>query len=610
MKLPSEFIRLPVSFDAETLAREVSQFSDNDWDQHPQGFSGNTALILVSAGGGRNNDYVGHMQATPHLERCPYMQQVLASFNSVIGRSRLMRLDPGCEVKAHCDIDYSWRHRVRIHIPIITDEAVEFSSTGNRSVNMKPGEAWVFDNWKEHAVYNRGKTRRVHLVIDTTGSAEFWERVNTALESRDIAIPEVPFDKDKQPELLLEQFNSVAVRGPNDVERLLRDFASEATFGEQFDRTTYSRAENRFLNDWRSNWSLHGDTLAGLPKYRERVRTFKATAKPLLGHSTTCTNNVPAVNVLSNWLNALTNEKLIVEQTNTGTATRHSLVAQFDRPVFIVSAPRSGSTMLFELLRQNIEFWTIGDESHTEFESIRSLHPAASRFASNALDASQASDEVVHALTTSFLGNLKNARGTLYSEVPAETRMAQFRFLEKTPKNALRIPFLRAVFPDARFIFLHRSPKQNISSIIEAWQSGRFITYPNLPDWHGLPWSLLLPEGWRTLRGKSVAEIAAFQWSTTNRKIYQDLSVLPDDDWIAVSYENLVSNKHNSMQRLCEFADVPFGPRMQTIAKEVTPLSQYTVTAPDPDKWKRYEKDILPVLPHLADVEDLLKPLD
>ncbi|MCH7695882.1 MAG: sulfotransferase [Proteobacteria bacterium] len=39
--------------------------------------------------------------------------------------------------------------------------------------------------------------------------------------------------------------------------------------------------------------------------------------------------------------------------------------------------------------------------------------------------------------------------------------------MEKTPGNTLNVEFVRTVFPDARFIFLHRYSKENINSIIE-----------------------------------------------------------------------------------------------------------------------------------------------
>ena len=128
MKLASEFIQLPMHFDVQRLLDEVESFEEPDWDPHPLGYAGNSALILVSAGGGKNNDYCGAMQPTEALLNSPYIAQILAQFNTVIGRSRLMRLGPGCVVPPHSDTNYVWRNRIRIHIPIVTDPAVVFSS--------------------------------------------------------------------------------------------------------------------------------------------------------------------------------------------------------------------------------------------------------------------------------------------------------------------------------------------------------------------------------------------------------------------------------------------------------------------------------------------------
>ena len=45
----------------------------------------------------------------------------MASFDTVVGRSRLMRLAGAAEVSAHYDMHYNWYQRVRIHVPIVTD---------------------------------------------------------------------------------------------------------------------------------------------------------------------------------------------------------------------------------------------------------------------------------------------------------------------------------------------------------------------------------------------------------------------------------------------------------------------------------------------------------
>ena len=91
MKLEAPFIPLPLRFDVARLAHELSLLESAQWRLHPDKTNGNSALPLISAGGGDNDDATGDMQPTPWLERSPYLRQVIASFNEVFGRSRFMR---------------------------------------------------------------------------------------------------------------------------------------------------------------------------------------------------------------------------------------------------------------------------------------------------------------------------------------------------------------------------------------------------------------------------------------------------------------------------------------------------------------------------------------
>src|SRR5690606_30949597 len=175
----------------------------------------------------------------------------------------------------------------------------------------------------------------------------------------------------------------------------------------------------------------------------------------------------------------------------------------FDRPVFIVSPPRSGSTLLFETLAAAPGVFTIGDESHGLIEGIPALDPGRRGFDSNRLLAGDGDDDVVLQLRQRFMAALRDR------ERRAPAAGAAVRMLEKTPKNALRIPLLRRVFPDARFIYLHRDPRQVLGSMLDGWQSGGFATYPGLPGWAGPAWSFLLVPGWRGLSGQPLADIAA-----------------------------------------------------------------------------------------------------
>ena len=177
MRLDTELVKLPLRFDADRLAAEVAAFGEEDWRPHPQGHPGNSALPLIAAGGDPADDATkGPMRPTPHLARCPYLRQVLASFGAVLGRTRLMRLDGNAEATAHADTNYYWMQRVRIHVPVVTQPEVRFLC-GDREVHMAAGEAWIFDTWKVHNVLNPNPTRRIHLVSDSVGSAAFWDLV-------------------------------------------------------------------------------------------------------------------------------------------------------------------------------------------------------------------------------------------------------------------------------------------------------------------------------------------------------------------------------------------------------------------------------------------------
>ncbi|MDX1498487.1 MAG: sulfotransferase [Woeseiaceae bacterium] len=645
MRLASAFIKLPLEFDAERLAKEALQFAEHDWTYHPLRHTGNTALALVSANGEDNDFYVGEMRPTPALERCPYVRQVMASFETIIGRSRFMRLAPGADVPSHSDGNYSWRNRVRIHVPIITDPAVMFSSVGNIDVHMRQGEAWIFDNWRQHAVYNRSDVERIHLVIDTVGTSRFW---NIAESGQDPAAPEderlnaerfVSFmpEADASP-LNFERFNSLPVRPPDEVENMLGELLDELKEFRRLAPEQFETAElemKKFCQDWRSYWAVYWDSAEHIPQYELLAKGLKTRLRPLLEKATFDSNEANAYEVAAGWIADMTDRTLVKQDRDTrvahptgrerenavpetpGKGTGLSLdeyiesfnAPKFDRPVFIVSAPRSGSTMLYEALQKNKDLWSIGDESQREIESIPALHPRNRAYESNALEASDYTPQIGALLMDALMQRLQNTHGTGYLQTPEELRPSAVRFLEKTPKNALRIPFLRAMFPDARFIYLHRAAAPNIGSIIDAWESQKFVTYPNLPDWIGPSWSLLLPPGWQTMRGRPLAEIAAWQWATTNRKILSDLSALPRRDWTKISYEALLDTPSVALQLLCEFAGIPYGPRMEAIAKKGFPASRYTLTEPRKDKWKRHENSIRNSVTVYAGVEEEIAAL-
>lgn len=271
----------------------------------------------------------------------------------------------------------------------------------------------------------------------------------------------------------------------------------------------------------------------------------------------------------------------------------------FDRPVIILAAPRSGSTLLFETLSEAPGVWTIGGESHQFIEGLRPLNPMAGQVDSNRLDATHASERITRLLRSRFATALRDRDG---SPLGPARQLADVRFLEKTPKNALRQPFLERVFPGALYVWLYRDPRPNISSMIEAWKTGRWVTYPRLRGWRGPAWSLLLPPGWQELSGRPLPEICAFQWAAANRIILDDLSTLPRDRWVACNYADLTDHTTDTVQRICDFAGLEMDDHLRSHVSKPLPLSRFTHTAPAAEKWRRNEDQIVPQLDSIREV--------
>lgn len=231
--------------------------------------------------------------------------------------------------------------------------------------------------------------------------------------------------------------------------------------------------------------------------------------------------------------------------------------------------------MLFNALAQSPSVFTVGRESHGIIGGIPGLPEAARGYESSRLTARDATEEVSRALVTRFHGALRNRRGMRARK--------SVRMLEKTPRNALRVPFLNAVFPDAFFLYLHRDPLATISSMLDAWRSGCMVTFPSLPGWTGLPWSMLLVAGWRELNGRPLAEIVTTQWATATRILLDDLESLPPGRWGVTTYERLVAEPRLEIGRICALAglewDLPLSGRL--------PVSASALTPPDPAKMNR-----------------------
>lgn len=604
MRLRKNFVRLPWRIDAETLAREIQAVPEAEWRAHPEGAPGNTALPLVAVGGDPDdNDTRGPVAPTPMLAELPYTRQVLAALGSTIGRTRLMRIANETELGSHVDTNYYWWHHLRVHVPVVTSPEVVFHA-GDESAHMGAGEVWVFDTWHRHRVDNPTGSARIHLVADTVGGAELWDLI----EHPDRTVIELPFDRTTDPALSLESSNWPVVMAPDEVESTVEALLEQT---RSVDRAGATRAESvlsPFRHEWRNLDARFGTSAEGRgPRLALVERTTDQVRSSLSGIK--LPNDIELRQALLQLVllpavgPALGGPRPAPPQPIGAThhvaapagprprpvpVSRSALAGapRVNDPVFIVCPPRSGSSLLFETLARAPGLHTIGGESHGVIEGITALSPAAHGWDSNRLDASDATDGASAFLKEQFVIRLRDRDG-------ARARGGSVRMLEKTPKNALRVPFLAAAFPDARFIYLYRDPRETISSMLDAWRSGRFVTYPQLDGWHGSPWSLLLTPGWRELDGRPLAEVVARQWATTVDVLLDDLDDLDPDRWCVASYDQLLSDPHTEIERLCGFLDLEWDDELA----EPLPESRHTLDSPHPDKWHRNADELGP---HLA----------
>ena len=219
--------------------------------------------------------------------------------------------------------------------------------------------------------------------------------------------------------------------------------------------------------------------------------------------------------------------------------------------MFIVAPPRSGSTTLLRALARGDGIFTAGENGHRVLDSIYELDPANRDWDSNRLTEADVAPRVVEELRSNLKGILVDRNGSRPG-----LDASGLRWLDSTPRNALRVPFLNAVCPDAIFIYVHRDPRETLREMVRAWRSGSAVTHPDLPDWPGPPWSLLLVPGWRELAGKDVPELATEQWLRTTRTLLDDLEKFPPERWCVADWSALMRNPTEELERLSSFVGI------------------------------------------------------
>ena len=286
--------------------------------------------------------------------------------------------------------------------------------------------------------------------------------------------------------------------------------------------------------------------------------------------------------------------------------------------VFIVAAPRSGTTFIEEIFNQHPDVcgW------HEPFFIWEYFIQQQS---DDYLDETHATNRIKQFVREEFDYYLRKSKKTLV--------------LEKTPSNAFKIRYMNHIFPDAKWIHLYRDGRDVISSMKKRYQhrknlvTNRQITtftgdviytlkrqpfwrHRCMAIWHELKkpnhlepyklrntanwdqsigWGPRYP-GWRNdKKNFSEIEMMAMQWIKCEEYIQKNIETVKSENVFHLKYETLLRNPLTTLEKLSDFLGVSKQP-VKRIAS--------SVKTENTGKWQTglTQNEIKLILPIVGDI--------
>lgn len=194
--------------------------------------------------------------------------------------------------------------------------------------------------------------------------------------------------------------------------------------------------------------------------------------------------------------------------------------------------------------------------------------------------------------------------------------------VEKTPHNILRIPYVRAIFPEARFVYIVRDPLSFISSVELKWQrpagrkrivrrvkstpvthlhyylkrffnqqwNNRILRRKYLSIW-GPRYNGIQEE----LKTENLLTVIARQWSLSSRKAERDFALFEDGQVLRLRYEDFVEDPISDLERICAHCGLQMTDDMAKAVKGMVKSDRKL-------KWQRFDPhDLARIIPELGD---------
>lgn len=147
--------------------------------------------------------------------------------------------------------------------------------------------------------------------------------------------------------------------------------------------------------------------------------------------------------------------------------------------VFVISPPRAGSTLLQRMMGAHSEIFTHPEPHLITPIAHLGVYGNVDKAPYDHINAAEATKAFIEGLPRGeqdYLDALRAYTDTLYGRMLSTSESSYF--LDKTPANALVLPFLQRLYPDAKYVVLTRHPLAVFSSYANSffdgdWQAAR-----------------------------------------------------------------------------------------------------------------------------------------
>lgn len=218
-------------------------------------------------------------------------------------------------------------------------------------------------------------------------------------------------------------------------------------------------------------------------------------------------------------------------------------------PIFILGVPRSGTTLVRTILDSHPAIacgpetpWLGGHHPRTAMRLHEFLVTHEHGYCANFHQPRAVATRAVRLMVDELLTTYARSRG-------------KQRWAEKTPDNALYVPFLTELFPEAKLILVSREGLDVACSTSIVAEHRRGVS-----KWHEGNLGFAPDAG---VRNTPLA--ALLRWRHWSRILSDSLSSRPH---FHLRYESLVTNPEPALRELCSFLSEPFDAAMLAFAQK------------------------------------------